>query len=367
MTAEAPKKNLRIFISDCEGPISKNDNAFELVSRFVLDGDKFFVLVSKYDDVLADIVKKRGYKAGDTLRLVLPFLKAYGVTNEKIREFSARNILLVPGAKNTLAFVRKLMPSFIVSTSYEQYIYALCALTGFPFKNTYCTHLDLDRYLISTEEARKLKELAKEIATLPMITIPKNATSINQFSLTDQQTLERLEEIFWGELPNMRSGRMLIEVNPVGGTQKAHAVKDISENMNSNLEQVIYVGDSITDAPALKLVKENGGLAVSFNGNIYSVREADVAVISGDTAITSMLAEAFSSQGKEGTLRLIKEWNSGFKRSCRIPEGQEKTSKVFSGGLLQVEQVTAENVERLSKESSIFRRTVRGESIGKLG
>ena len=137
--------------------------------------------------------------------------------------------------------------------------------------------------------------------------------------------------------------------------------------MNSNLEQVIYVGDSITDAPALKLVKENGGLAVSFNGNIYSVREADVAVISGDTAITSTLAEAFSSQGKEGTLRLINEWKSGFKRSCRIPECQKKTSTAFSGGLLHVEQVTAENMERLSKESSIFRKTVRGEAIGKLG
>jgi len=111
MAAEASQtKNQRIFVTDCEGPISKNDNAFELTTYFVPNGDQFFALISKYDDVLADVVKKPGYKAGDTLRLILPFLKAYGATNEKIREYSSKNVLLVPGARDTLQFVRNLMP-----------------------------------------------------------------------------------------------------------------------------------------------------------------------------------------------------------------------------------------------------------------
>src|SRR3990170_5504815 len=112
----------RIFVSDCEGPISKNDNAFELTSHYVPEGSSFFALVSTYDDVLADVVKRPGYKAGDTLKLILPFLKAYGVTNQAILEYSSKNVLLVPGAKETLQFVSSFMPSFIVSTSYEQYM-----------------------------------------------------------------------------------------------------------------------------------------------------------------------------------------------------------------------------------------------------
>ncbi len=83
----------RIFISDCEGPISKNDNAFELASHFIPHGDKFFTLISRYDDILADIVKKKGYKAGDTLKLILPFLKAYDATNQGIMEYSSKNVL----------------------------------------------------------------------------------------------------------------------------------------------------------------------------------------------------------------------------------------------------------------------------------
>ncbi len=77
----------RLFISDCEGPISKNDNAFEATAHFVPNGDRLFALISKYDDVLADVVKKPGYNAGDTLKLILPFLKAYGVTDKGLREF----------------------------------------------------------------------------------------------------------------------------------------------------------------------------------------------------------------------------------------------------------------------------------------
>lgn len=368
MPAEASQKNARIFVSDCEGPISKNDNAFELTSSLVPDGDSFFALVSKYDDVLADVVKKPGYKAGDTLRLILPFLKAYGATDKKIKAFSARNVLLVPGAKDTLTFVRKLMPSFIVSTSYEHYISSLCSLTSFPFENTYCTRLNLDKYTIPAEETKRLRELQREMAALPMIEIPKNSQSVNDFPQRDQETIQRLDEIFWQIIPKMESGRMLEEVNPVGGSEKARAVQDIVERMECSLDRVMYVGDSITDAPPLRLVRENGGLTVSFNGNDYSVRESEIAVLSGNTTVTSVLAEAFSRHGKEGAFRLVEEWDpSGLKKFAVSPELQEQMLRLFPDGFPQVERVTDDSMERLKRASSVFRKTVRGEAIGKLG
>ncbi|MCZ2808710.1 MAG: HAD hydrolase family protein, partial [Candidatus Bathyarchaeota archaeon] len=365
MPEEASQKNPRIFVTDCEGPISKNDNAFELTSSFVPDGDSFFALISKYDDVLADVVKKPGYKAGDTLRLILPFLKAYDATDDKIKDFSARNVLLVPGAKDTLTFIRKLIPSFIVSTSYEQYIFSICRLTDFPFENTYCTHLNLDKYDINQEETKRLRELQREIAALPMIEIPKNADSVNDFSERDQATIQRLDEIFWQEIPRMDSGRMLREVNPVGGSEKARAVQDIVEKLKCSLDRVMYVGDSITDVPPLRLVRENGGLSVSFNGNGYAVRESEIAVLSGNTTVTSVLAETFSRHGKEGAFRLVEEWGPlGLEKCCGSPELRERMLRLFPDGFPQVERVTADNMERLKRESSVFRKTVRGEAIG---
>jgi energy-converting hydrogenase A subunit R len=368
MTAEASHTNPRIFITDCEGPISKNDNAFELTSNFVEDGNRFFAVISKYDDVLADIVKKPNYKAGDTLRLILPFLKAYGATDKKIRDFSSKNVLLVPGAHTTLTFVRKIMPSFIVSTSYEQYVSALCIVTGFPFENTYCTCLNMDKYYIPQEEITRLKKLGKEIAQLPLIEIPHNVNSLSAFSLRDQKTIDRLSEIFWGELSNMNSGKIFSDVNPVGGIEKARAVEDIVKKLDSSFDMVMFVGDSITDTPALKLVRDNGGLAVSFNGNGYSVRESEIAIISGDTTVTSVIADVFQRLGKEEVLKMVNEWGpSGLEKYCVVPKLLRRISLLLSDGFLQVERVTEDNNERLMRESSVFRKTLRGEAIGKLG
>jgi len=366
MKAEELQPSKRIFVSDCEGPISKNDNAFELTTYFIPDGDKFFALVSKYDDILADVVKKPGYKAGDTLRLILPFLKAYGSTNEKIREYSAEHVLLVPGAKETLKFVKDTMPSFIVSTSYEQYITALCDLTGFPFENVYCTRLDLDKYKIDAKETRRLKEISEEICAMPIIEIPKDAKSVHDFSERDQKTIRRLDEFFWKEIPKMKSGRMLEEVNPVGGYEKANAVQDIVKRLDSGLHSVMYVGDSITDVQSFQLVREKG-LTVSFNGNNYAVREAEIAVLSDNTIVTSVLAEVFNHYGKKGVLELVREWSySGLKKYCS-PILQSQILQLYPKTPPKVEIITSANKERLMKESTAFRKTIRGEAVGGLG
>ncbi len=83
----------KVFISDCEGPISKNDNAFEITSHYIPNGDKLFTVISKYDDVLADVLKRPDYRAGSTLKFVLPFLKAHDVTDHEMQLFSARNLV----------------------------------------------------------------------------------------------------------------------------------------------------------------------------------------------------------------------------------------------------------------------------------
>jgi len=78
---------------DCEGPITKNDNALEISHYFLPEGKKFFSLLSKYDDFLADIIKRKGYRAGTTLAFILPFLKAYGATNKVIKDYSRNHFL----------------------------------------------------------------------------------------------------------------------------------------------------------------------------------------------------------------------------------------------------------------------------------
>ncbi len=358
----------RVFVSDCEGPISKNDNAFELAENFIPNGDKLFTNISKYDDVLADILQKPGYSAGSTLKLILPFFKAYGITDRQMEEFSANNIILISNSKTTLRHVQEIADAFIVSTSYEHYIRALCNAVGFPFKNTYCTKVSLDKIAISPKEKDRLREIAQEIARMPLIDIPSNAKTIEDFSQNDQLLIQRLDGFFWNEIPKMFVSKFLIDVVTVGGEQKAEAIRDATKRLGVEVSDVMYVGDSITDVEAFKLVRSNGGLTVSFNGNSYAVKNAEVAVLSESNLVTAVIAELFCNFGKAKALKMLKNWSHETLEKSGVKTALLKQLSTISPDCLpKVQIVTAKNMESLIKESSAFRKKVRGVAVGRLG
>ncbi len=173
--AAAPAGAGRIYVTDCEGPLTRNDNAQEIAERFVPDGAEFFARLSKYDDFLVDVAAKPGYNAGNTLRLIPPFFKAYSVTDDDVESFSAEQVLLVPEALKTLHTVSALMPAFIISTSYTPYLRALCDLAGFPFEHVRCTELSLDAWEMPEDEAAWLREWVPRVCARPVIEYPAEA------------------------------------------------------------------------------------------------------------------------------------------------------------------------------------------------
>ena len=231
----------------------------------------------------------------------------------------------------------------------------------------YSTVLNLDRYNLD-HEAQTLRELAEEIAGLPMIEVPKAARSIHALSRRDRATVTRLDEIFWNTLRHMEAGRLLREIRPVGGEEKARAVREILDRTASDAENVMYVGDSITDARALRLVRTAGGLAIAFNGNGYAIRSAEVAVLADSTLVTAVMAQVFASSGKARVLALIDNWGpTEVAAHCNASDLVDALQQRYPEYMPQVERITTDNTERLIHASSRFRKTVRGEAIGRLG
>lgn len=352
------------FNTDCEGPISKNDNAYELSQEYIPQGGEFFAKISKYDDFLADIAKKPGYKAGDTLKLILPFLKAYGATEDGIIQFSSQNILLVPGADVALRFIRSIMPTFIVSTSYRPYINSLCKLIDFPVDSVYCTELAIDNYKIPKDEISYLKKLHDEIIKLPEIDLPNSARSESDLDEGTIKSIDRLDGIFWKEIVNMESGRLMESVNPIGGSEKAQAIKRSCERTGINLAGVMYAGDSITDMEAMSLVRSAGGVAVSFNGNRYAISSVDIACMSPNALILAVLAVIFKRHGANRVFDIASEWDS-VKRNLENELKSDLPDFSAEGVLLHI--IDRSNIDEISSQSEKFRKTVRGERIGRLG
>jgi energy-converting hydrogenase A subunit R len=339
----------KFFVSDCEGPISVNDNAFELSGHFIDDGERFFEIVSRYDDVIADVLKRPGYNAGGTLKLIVPFLKAYGATNKNIIDFSIENVHLIPGAMETLKFVNSTMPSFIVSTSYDHYIMALCNRTGFPYDNTYSTKLDMDFLDIDPQEANLIKEYRKTIINNP--------------------EFEVLDEIFWDKLPKLDVSSLMDIVKPIGGEGKKEAVLDIISRFKLKSSDLFYIGDSITDVQPLKFANNKGGIAVSFNGNKYAIKESEIAVIADNTTITSLLADIFNRYGTDDVLEFAVSYSKDAHAALNSRIVNPKLAKqiIEAKNLPQVEIITCHNMDSLTERSSKFRMKLRGESIGGLG
>jgi energy-converting hydrogenase A subunit R len=264
--------------------------------------------------------------------------------------------------------VRTIARAFIVSTSYEHYIKALCKALDFPYQNTYCTRLSIDKYSIAEQEKTRLKEMAKEIVQMSMLSIPPAAKLMENFSSKDQETIKRLDKIFWNELASMNLGRIFSEVAPVGGGQKAEAIEDAVERLHAPLSDVMYVGDSITDVEAFRLVRDNGGLTVSFNGNHYAVKNAEIAVLSENSIVTAIIADLFCKHGKQQTLQVLKNWDSKALRKSAVSQPLlDRFLALYPTALPKVQIVTAQNMETIVKESSEFRKKVRGEAIGRLG
>ena len=345
----------RIYVTDCEGPLTRNDNAQEIAARFIPDGADLFARLSRYDDFLADVVRKPGYNAGDTLRLLPPFLRAFDVTDEEVEAFSAEGVLLVPGAREALAEIGALLRTFIISTSYTPYLRALCELCGFPLRHVRCTELSLDAWLMPEDEKAWLRGEAARVMERSLIEIPEEASSADDLSPADAVTVARLDDLFWTRMAGRVSGDLVAAVRPVGGGMKLAALEDIVAAECVDGGDVMYVGDSITDAPPLAAVKAWGGVALSFNGNGYALAAAELAAASPDAGVAAELAKAFAGGGRSSVEAAVRAWP-------KPEEGEEPTGRARARvGLV------AEEPEALAEASAAARRSVRGERIARLG
>jgi predicted HAD superfamily phosphohydrolase len=356
--------------TDCEGPLALNDNAFELCREFIKpQGDRFFQQVSRYDDYLAAVAKRPGYKSGDTLKLILPFLKAHGLTNAQIEAYSRENVTLVPGAQGAFKFLHSLdFPIFEISTSYRQFAEAVGLKLGFKKERIFSTELDLDRFPLSAAEAEELQRLQGEIAAAPSIELPSDAASAADLPAPVQEAVAVLDRIFWERLPAMEIGALLQEVNPIGGPEKAKAVADSLAQTGQALVDTIYVGDSITDVQAFEAVRAGGGLAISFNGNRYAVNAAEVVVVSDSAWSIALLTAVFQTWGKEGVLELACPETRSKSRSLVLPEAViEPIFSGLDGRLLNLYDQSADNLDKVVEESQHMRAKLRGETIAALG
>lgn len=322
----------RAVYFDLEGPLSPQDNAYEVLS-LGKNGRKIFEAISRYDDVLT-IQKREGYEPGDTLKLIVPFLLYYGILEEDIERVSKKAVITM-GAKDVVDELReKGWHVRVISTSYQQHAYNIGKQLGVEPEDIACTALPLTEYLelLGGEELSLLEEMEARI--------------MDDFSEAgDEKVVEVLDKFFFQDLPKTQLGRIFKEVRVVGGRRKVKALQDFSRRDGNRVRDSVAVGDSITDYKMLRYVRDEGGLAIAFNGNEYCIPYADVAVASLSLKDILPFIDSFKRGGKKAA------------RKTAIDIGETKA------GTAWIEEADLREIIKIHGE---YRRKVRGEA-GKLG
>ncbi|WP_406532894.1 hypothetical protein [Methanobrevibacter sp.] len=343
------------FITDCEGPLTLNDNAYELAAHFIENGSELFKVLSLYDDYLADIVKKENYKVGNTLKFILPFFVCENLKNQDMIDFSQKNIYAVRDSKFLLKYLKKAMNTYIVSTSYGQYIEALSNYMDFPFENTFYTKVDVDALTLNDEEMEKITKFKQEI-------------------LSDPENYELFDEIFYSEIPKMGIYETIKEINVVGGEGKKEAIDEIIGRDNINTGEILYIGDSITDVEPLDFARKNNGISISFNGNEYPLKVAEIAIVSPSAITTCVIVNIYAKDDKQTVLRFIDDYNTSknleelFEKYDVDLEIKNRFLDVFSNGEYPIIKIIDDdNFEDILNVSKDMRNNIRGQDIGELG
>ncbi|MBN1215194.1 MAG: HAD hydrolase family protein [Candidatus Lokiarchaeota archaeon] len=273
----------RITCWDLEGPITILDFAADLgrllnekkeLKLNEFDMAEFFFMISLYDDYLIDtpgIKEKLGindYQPGDTLRLMAP-LYVSSFSNNELITLASKNFGILTGIQELLSILKKDWDIYVISTSYSQFAHQVTQELNIKKENVYCTDFPID------ELKQSYTNIQNDVDNLIRTIFKKYL--VNQKRL--DAVLNDLNTFFWNKKPS-EYVKIMNNIKVRGGKRKEIAIEDISNRTGIDIREMVAIGDSITDINMLERLNKEGGIAISFNGNRFSLKYANIALTS---------------------------------------------------------------------------------------
>ncbi len=280
---------------DLEGPLSPQDNAYELMA-LIPEGRRLFERLSRYDDLLA-LAGRPDYEPGDTLKLITPFLLVHGIGEEHIRQVSAK-APLVTGVVECIQTIweREWQPC-VISTSYAPHALQVAERVGIPPDLVVATSVDF-----ATWEGALTEDTFSMVLSWQQRILGCPADD-------DEQLRLLLDEFFWQHLVKHPLG-IVLDLRVIGGRRKTEVLQGFARRAQLPLSRCVFVGDSITDAHVLQTVRDNGGLALVFNGNQYALSYGLVGVAAMDLRAILPPLNAFA----EGGIVAVQAWVQAYRQ-----------------------------------------------------
>jgi len=352
----------KYIICTCWGFLTRNNDAKDLCKDFIENGEHFYDVLDRYDRLTSYVLNREDSTAGSYYKWCVPFLKANGATDHLLHEKCKKNLQMMPNAGRTMRYISNLMPSYITTSTYEHDMMEVLERLNIPLCQISDTKLCMDQSMMGRSEARKLRDIAAEIGSLK---IPKNFYELNvptELKDEDVAIIRMLDSVFPGKISSLGAMGLMESVDPMTSHKKAYRMLDIRRLTSIDLDSTMYIGSASTDFQPLDLVRDANGLAMSFNGEEFTVRGCNVAVLSEDTTVASIFASVFFDKGAGTASELAENWGREYLRTMDFPDQallntfrRENPEK-----LPEVHLVNDKNVDAVSKRSDKYRRSILG-------
>lgn len=348
----------RMLVTNLSGFILRNNPTRDLCARFIRNGGHFYDVLARYDALTAYVLGREEATAGNTVKWVIPFLKANGATDYLMREAYKESMDLLPGAEDALRFISRLLPTHVSTSMYEHGWMAVEERVGAPLCDVFCSRVDLDHVQFGRADSRKIREMCERISSLR---IPKTVYELNvpmEVHEDDIRIIRTLDDILQQGIPDLPAMGLMESSNPVTSHRKAYQLLDVRKQTNIDLDCTMYIGGEDTDYQCLDLVRDAGGVAVAFNGSDFAVRGSNIAIMSKDATVGAVFASMFNDRGIEAILNLAANWERPYLKKCEFPDRNllDRMLAAHPRKLPEVYAVDKHNVDEIAAKSNAFRK-----------
>ncbi|MDR3075030.1 MAG: hypothetical protein LBU30_03190 [Candidatus Methanoplasma sp.] len=348
------------LVCSLTGFLQTNNSSRDLCRRFIGKGDKFYDMVSRYDDIVAYVLTRSDGRSGNTARFIAPFLKAFGMTDYAAMEQCRQSMRLMPDAKRVIGHLMKTLPTFFTTSSYEHNVMNVCAELDMPGELIDCTSVDFDEYDISRQEAKAIREMASRVTNLSM---PRHEYELNvpvRLQRDEDEMIRTFDRILGPEINELAISDIMRQMKSVGADEKAYFMIDLRRRTQIEFDGTAFIGGDITDIHALDTIRDRGGLAMSFNGCDFAVRKSNIAVMSRDCTAAAVLVQEFYNEGMEAVFDLVENWNRETLRKKDFPDPYLMSAMLESNPrkLPEVHIVNRDNADEIAKRSDKYRKAL---------
>lgn len=354
-------RRLKVLFTDGEGPLVFKDLARDVGTRFE-DGQFLFDTISLYNAFLAET---RGPNSpGDTLSLWTAHILAHGITDGDLYDEAKRTILANGARQYWRLLVANGWEMRVLSTAYRHLWETVSPALGIRLAHVSASNISLEnilatfwnlriqRAVVETEEkilSRKPDVLAAQRA------FREGADLRDIFTESEvmRQVGANLDHLYLSELPRL-GFEPLRDAPVLNGARKVESAIALCRTLEIGPQDLIYVGDSITDDQMHIFVRENGGLAIAENGDLFALRNATLAIATENAAIKVPLLETYVVNGLGG----IQE------QSGSLAASPTKEREGYSTSDMRVDILgPSSNLAEIVRVHRLYKEILRGNSL----